>query len=394
MARRYQLWAGCLLWSSLVGCGENELSASIGPTAAHREAERWGGQEHPGSLASDFEYRLDHLPTRGAVRQMPWPGSHWPLVEDGLNAEWDGPGSMSAIAKYGLATGTRNLEDTVSAYYGLDAYRNEKACRQDAQCPRHKPRCGKRRGRQRGVCVGAWWGVCHGWSPASIAEAEPQHPVTFNGVEFKVNDIKALLTLAYTSTRSAQLGIRSETGRFKTDRAGRAVEDMIRQINPGTFHLVLANQVGLRQTAFSLDRDLPYRVFNHPVAAYEVTGATLVDAPTANRLLGVAGRYYAYTSDAAALYHVTMQVRIVMDTAHNEDGPLVPTIDRYLETKSYTYILEVDRRGRIMGGEWLGKSKLDHPDFLWIARTLSGTHRAGGAIRVDTIRHIAELSRQ
>ena len=33
--------------------------------------------------------------------------------------------------------------------------------------------------------------------PASLMEPEPVNPVTFNGVEFKVNDLKALITLSY-----------------------------------------------------------------------------------------------------------------------------------------------------------------------------------------------------
>lgn len=394
MVHKCRLWASCLLLVGSSGCAEEDLSASISPPAYSEEAERWQVEERPSSLGKDIEYRLSHLPTHGQVRQMPWPGSHWPLFEDGLNARWDGPTSMSAIEKYGRATGVRHLEDIVSAYYGLDGHRAEGTCHKDTQCPRHKPRCGKRRGAHHGVCVGVWWGVCHGWSPASITEAEPQHPVVYNGVEFKVNDIKALLTLAYASSACTQLGKRSETGRFKTDRAGRATEDAIRQVNPGTFHVAIANMLGLRQAALTIDRDLSYRVFNHPVAAYKVTRLDRVDTPMANQLLGVGGRHYPYTSNVAALYNVNLEVSIVMDTQHHEDGPLVPYIDRYLESRSYTYILEVDAHGFIIGGEWLGKSKLDHPDFLWRNNVLLGMHRAGGAIKLATIKQIADMSRQ
>ncbi len=394
MVRGYRLWASCLLLACMVACGEHDISASIAPGAVHREAERWGRQEQPNSLGQMVEYHLDHLPRQGRVRQMPWPGSHWPLVDDGLNARWDGPASMSAVEKYGQAMGLSDLEDRVSAYYGLDAYRGEEACRQDRQCPWNKPHCGKRRGASSGHCVGDWWGVCHAWSPASIAEAEPRHPVVYKGVEFKVNDIKALLTLAYLSNQSTQLGERSEINRFQVDRQGRAVSTAIRQVNPGTFHLMLANYVGLRQTSFTMDRDLTYRVFNHPVAAYRVKRLAPVDARTANQLLGMGARRYPYNEQAAALYDVAVEVSIVMDTQHHEDGALVPVIERYLQPRTYTYILEVDHRGMIVGGEWLGKNKLDHPDFLWAASSLVGTHRAGGAISVAVIQEIAEMSRK
>ena len=394
MVHKFRLWARCLLLVGLTGCAQDDLTASILAPAHHQEAERWQVGEHPSALGRDLEYRISQLPTQGQVRQTPWPGSHWPLSEDGLNARWDGPASMSAIEKYGQATGVAHLEDAVSMYYGLDGHRAEGSCRKDTQCPRHKPRCGKRRGKSVGVCVGVWWGVCHGWSPASISEVEPQHAVVYQGVEFKVNDIKALLTLAYASSGCTQLGQRSETGRFKTDLAGRAIEDAIRQLNPGTFHVAVANMVGLRQMAITIDRDLSYRVFNHPVASYKVTRLDRVDTASANRLLSVNNRSYPYTRDAAFLYNVSMDVSIVMDTQHHEDGPLVPTIGSFLETRSYTYILEADARGLVIGGEWLGKSKLDHPDFLWRANGLLGTHRAGGTIKIATIKHIAEMSRQ
>jgi hypothetical protein len=29
------------------------------------------------------------------------------------------------------------------------------------------------------------------------------------------------------------------------------------------------------------------------------------------------------------------------------------------------YILEFDSEGNIVGGEWLGKSRWDHPDYIW-----------------------------
>ena len=43
----------------------------------------------------------------------------------------------------------------------------------------------------------------------------------------------------------------------------------------------------------------------------------------------------------------------------------VQGLSRYRGT--YYYILEQGPEGNILGGEWVGVSDKDHPDFLWMA---------------------------
>src|SRR5262249_27255982 len=40
-------------------------------------------------------------------------------------------------------------------------------------------------------------------------------------------------------------------------------------------------------------------------------------------------------------------------------------LSSYAETKHYTYILEADANNKIVGGEWTGESRTNHPDFAW-----------------------------
>jgi hypothetical protein len=45
--------------------------------------------------------------------------------------------------------------------------------------------------------------------------------------------------------------------------------------------------------------------------------------------------------------------------------PTLGTSRHLTATMKLEYILEVDRNDRIIGGEWLGKSKTNHPDLFW-----------------------------
>ena len=37
----------------------------------------------------------------------------------------------------------------------------------------------------------------------------------------------------------------------------------------------------------------------------------------------------------------------------------------FTESKNYTYLLELDEKRNIIGGEWIGESKKKHMDFIW-----------------------------
>src|SRR6185503_2000930 len=64
---------------------------------------------------------------------------------------------------------------------------------------------------------------------------------------------------------------------------------------------------------------------------------------------------------AAAFVGVYMRVKYINEhrpTDAESDGPAQDSV----VSVDYTYDLELDQRGRIIGGEWY---KVAHPDFLW-----------------------------
>lgn len=42
-------------------------------------------------------------------------------------------------------------------------------------------------------------------------------------------------------------------------------------------------------------------------------------------------------------------------------------VERYTQQQEYHYILEIDKEGKVLGGEWVGESITAHPDFVWMA---------------------------
>lgn len=184
------------------------------------------------------------------------------------------------------------------------------------------------------------------------------------GVRFEINDLKALISMTYTeglSTRMVSL-------RCDEDGEGNNLHGInaCRDTNPGTFHLVLANLLGLQRTAFIHDRTYDDEVWNFPVVSYRVTRNDRVSAATANNMLGAEGSNYRFNKRAAELRRIRTEVSWVSAAAGESDGVLLPYIDQFTFTDVYDYILEIDKRGDIIGGEWVGSSRRKHPDFLWI----------------------------
>jgi hypothetical protein len=460
------------------------------------KAEAWGEADSPFRFDDDIVVAFAELPTAGEATKIPWAASYWPVYEDSINVLWDGPESSSAAAKYGEAFGVEGVEDAVSRYHGIDSQYRRTSCSDDDDCDRDLAEaCAVRAGESEGYCIPTWFGICHAWAPAAIMYDEPEHPVVHNGVEFKVNDIKALLTLANNRVDSEFVSLRCnhQPDDIELDENGRPIDNSCRYTNPATYHILLANYLGIRGEGFVEDRTMSAEVWNQPIRSFEVTEQRRVTEAEANALIGVAtsgetaeasgtlGRNewerldpievsagesinveltgngdadlyvnfgsepshaefacrpylggsaescnltatedttlyvgvagYADTSDfevevnygsvssnyhfntnAAELHYIASSVRYIAESATTVDGNLADVIDNYTHTDRYEYILEVDANGDLIGGEWVGRSKLAHPDFLWLPTGLSLQSVAGGAITWANVETIYEAS--
>ena len=472
------------------------------------KADEWGPSDDPRLFSNTLEYRLDQLPLEGEANNVPWAGSYWPVYEDSINRRWDGAESLSPSAKYGEAFGVENIEDKVSENHGIASFSSRKSCETDSDCSEPTDgKCAKRRGEESGTCIPTWWGICHAWAPVAIMEPEPKYPVTRNGVTFKVNDIKALITLVYNRSSSKFVSLRcnKDEDDIDYDLYNRPSSDdpECKDTNPGTYHVLIANYLGLMGESFVEDRTFDAEVWNQPLRSYKVTKLEEISARDANLKIGVPeegptpdqivsfdgdleegnwhheGPYavvpgkqinvtmvgemdadlyvrfgsqptdtdydcrpqvdggnedctltvpdgqtlvyvsvfarsgspefaveanldqghvvgvsdtYMFNPRAAKLYWVKSEVKYIAESNTETDGNLADTIDNYTRTDRYEYILELDEDGKIIGGEWVGSSKKNHPDFLWLPTGRYNNPIAGGAISFSDVKSLLDES--
>ncbi|MBF0300195.1 MAG: PKD domain-containing protein [Oligoflexia bacterium] len=354
----------------------------------------WGEDDNPSLFNTNLNFKIALLPLRGEASKIPWAGSYWPTYKDSINDRWAGSTTLSAVEKYEQAFSKTGIKNLVSQEYGIDAQTDANTCYSNSDCSStNGEACAKKNGSTVGRCIPTWFGVCHAWAPAAIMENEPLRAITVNNTEFKVNDLKALLTYGYNTglkTKFVSLRCNLDETQITYDEYGNPTNPECKDTNAGTFHIVTTNYLGVMKESFVEDRTFDDEVWNQPVRAYEITLQEHVSATTANQLLGVTGSTYNFNLQAASLYHVKMRFHYIGESAQNIDGNLSATINSYTHYDDYEYILEIDSSGNIIGGEWVGNSKKSHPDFLWLPYEKSATIVSG--INWNDIKYMGEKS--
>jgi hypothetical protein len=453
-----------LLLLPLLACEAPDAAGGAGgATPVPRQA--WSDDDDPDQLDPEFDYTFAALPKSGSAEHVPWPGYYWPTYRDSINYRWNGEDTLSPAKKYEFAFGKSGVEDAVSLEYGVDSVDGDE-CDDDLDCA-EDAKCGKRYGQTSGACVPSWHGLCDAWAAAAVLEKEPNKSIEYGGVEFLVNDLKALMSLMYKE----ELELKMISLRCDVPAEGGELADVPDCVdtNPGTFHVALANLLGLQGQSFVEDRTFDVEVWNHPLLSYEVDESEPITAKEANQELGagellvsdeqsgevaageleqvghvavdpgqtlhvstsgtgdvdlyvrwnqeptlslydcrpyekdsketcvmVAPKYaieayvavrgygadstyevttevlgppsntYAFNPEAVSLRRVRTVVSYVDVSPVSDDGHLSDDIEYYTRASTYEYVLELDGEGEIIGGEWLGSSKTEHPDFLYL----------------------------
>ncbi|OWZ13739.1 Transglutaminase elicitor [Phytophthora megakarya] len=323
-------------------------------------------------FGKSMEMNLKNLPTDGVHTPSPWPGPYWPTYQDGINVQWN-QGEPSPAEKYATAFGldVTDFMDKVSKDNGVDSMSKRQKCSSDQDCSNltDGSLCGIRAGKSSGYCIPGWFGICHAWTPASILEAEPNCPVTHNGVTFQPMDLKGLVSDIYdgASVSTVFTGTRFNGGSDSTDEYGRHTSDAYRDLNPAFFHIAVTNMLGLLNATFVADVEAGSQVWNQPVRGfkvYEQTEMSLEEA--AQTFYGLE----SYPFNAAAKSIVYMKSRLSWVVETYNDGGLVQNgqVDQFTTGAYYTYLLEMDDNGNIIGGEWVYESDNAHPDFIWFPK--------------------------
>ncbi len=238
-----------------------------------------------------------------------------------------------------------------------------------------------------------WMGFCDGWSHSSIYSPRPNKSVTVlakdneTKITFYPSDIKGLLAILWSHGESShtftRVGRKCEL--YKNQIPEKNLETQKEKkykncydVNPGSFHLAVLNQVGLLGKSFVYERNFDYEVWNHPIKSFKYnyvsqkkknflskifrknsTTNTLEDAlipieesdPNKRELRSV---------DAKWIVQVNLEVIATIETYANSRKTDSQKFDKYVKDK-FQYDLELDKDFNIIGGEWISKN---HPDYI------------------------------
>lgn len=336
---------------ALVLCAAIALHAfsALADTDSVNNKNAWDGWNDPYKMDANFENRLNVLPTSGELssRGLAWPGYYWANNKGGIAQRWTSKDPQNfkyeSPSLYELKNMSKEQINELSPAEKYDLYVGS------YDYPTVKQVWDTTRKGE-----SAWHGICHGVSPASLNHSEPKAITVKNkdGIEvtFYASDVKALLAYYYakiSDTDVVQVGKRCfVSGSIPLIRNISGCND----VNPGAFHIIMANKLGISKTGFISDMDRYVQVWNHAAVNYET------------KIMGKA----ALTKDAADTATSRVKVRTKVKYAASIDPALTPVIataSAKYDTREYSYYLELNSKGEIVGGEWISR---DRPDFMWI----------------------------
>lgn len=324
---------------------------SASPIDASNLEEAWDANNNPRRLKDRYEVRLSALPTSGSLTKKPWTDTYWPSHLGGIANRWNDPGSPGGF-NYTPPTQQQAQQMSINQLARLSP-----AEKFDLYAGRFDyPLVDYERQRTHPTDPG-WFGLCHGWAPAAINFDEPK-PVTLRGpsgiaVPFGSSDIKALLTFSQQYKRDGMsarmLGGRCDRDMSIDPAASGAPE--CRDVNAGSFHIILTNQIALLKEAFTADVTRDVQVWNQPVHGYRT------------QILGYSDNVYPGAAPGTVrIAQVRTQMSYILEYGPAWQALPYSSYPQQAGAKTYNYRLELDQSGAIIGGEW---DQEDRPDFLW-----------------------------
>lgn len=282
------------------------------------------------------------LPMRGDVRDKKrfWSGDHWPLKKGSINRRWNAPvrigfnhrsptreellampqekiAQLSPSEKYDLLMGQYD--------YPLRKEVSQISANENAEM---------------------WEGLMNGWALSSYLHFEPTAKTLLNpdGVEipFGSEDIKGLLAYYYSYHHTP----------VSTGIVGKPCEirGCVDDVTAATFHLALANRIGVAKKPLMMDLERTRDIWNHPVVAYETEYRGNAEV-TSN-----------VTPGTHSVVRLKTTVTYINEALNMTWGPVHGTMDQVETKQVYQYWLHLDKDARIIGGEWKSNER---PDFLW-----------------------------
>ncbi len=217
-----------------------------------------------------------------------------------------------------------------------------------------------------------WVGACHGTAPSSISHPRPTRSISVlsadgkTSVIFYPSDLKALLAHIWTTNGGPSAVMGSRCSLFK----GKMNKDC-RDSNPGSFHLALTNLIGIHKKPLIIDTDSGAQVWNRPVVSYQFSYFNPQFRNYTRKISNAIIDRAKYHNDpykqsraagAKKIVGVRSEIEVIDDTTPNAEHNDSNSNDKSFKIV-YTYDLELDQDGKILGGMW---HQPNFPDFVWV----------------------------
>ena len=345
-------------------------------------AERWDENNHPNHFnkitGTPTISKFSLLPLAGTLddERLGWSETYWPANKGGIAYRWNHPDPMPFA--YDFHTKEQLQAMTIKDLEKLSPSELYDIAQGDYTYTL------TRRTLRSFTPQDLWWeGICHGWAQAAANYPEPNQVIVRNPdgirVPFGSSDVKGLLAMhdAYNSKGTyTHIGGRcSAPGKVPGEGSSRdsnvnmpseeqAESIACRDANAGSFHIVMANMIGIQSISLVADVDRFNDVWNQPVTGYNSRQVEELPVDETHVAYGVARRL---RMEMKMTYGEELQFKNPAAVARGEDNfvsklPVTRTQHQEFRSKDYEYILELDSNDNIIGGEWIS---ITRPDFLW-----------------------------
>jgi ankyrin repeat protein len=348
------------------------LSSSI-------QAVQWDEANNPENFGAVEKGFLD-LPFEGKI-DFTWSDNYWATYQGGISYRWKKSCPFrSEVERYGYKIGELPQDlSCLSPAEKFDLIRGDKNWtltrfeRQRTQIMKTVP--GSRE-YEKDFKIETWEGICHAWAPALLSYQTPK-PILLTSPEglvipFGSSDIKALLSFGVHladgelspelrdntlfAGKRCNLNIKKLKERLAKREITRAeyekeINDPAcgEDLNAGSFHIILTNMIGIRQTGFVIDKTPTSEVWNQPVLEY----SSQVQPTDLFRLRRTA------TPGAQSQRRIKTKVKMIVEVGQDWNTTFHKESIKDFDLE---YWIDLDYRGEIIGGEWISEAR---PDFVW-----------------------------
>lgn len=337
----------------------------------------------PEIFEDSYKMTLDSLPKSGQTKIIPWSDTYWPTFKGGISYRWNEAdcGNITETERRAYTIGKLPQKlSCLSPAEKFDLLMGDKKWtltnyeRRRTQIMKTIPGSKEYDAQFK---IPQWEGICHAWAPATIAYEEPKPALLKNPegivVPFGSADIKALMafgihlespiipqlrdTTRFAGTRCSEdfknLKKDLEQGKISRNDFVKKMNDekCTEDINAGSFHIILTNQIGIRDQAFIIDRTRDAEVWNQPVFAYEYVTFPYFDRIPADS-----------HPKTESLVKVVLKIKMIMEIDPIWNAKPYPRGVNEIKEEKYEYILELGSNGLILGGKWISDNR---PDFVW-----------------------------